>query len=141
MPRVPSLVIFTASAVVVACGPKSEPNAPPPAVTAPTSTAEPEPPAPPTTPEPEAAKGEVKTMYVDAELVDCEGEGPMKCMRVRESESEDWTLFYSPIEGFEHEAGNTYELRVEVLKVDDPPADGSSLRYRLVEVVSKTPAK
>jgi hypothetical protein len=58
-------------------------------------------------------------------------------MQVRESESEEWTYFYAPIEGFEHQEGFRYELRVEVTNVADPPADSSSLRYRLVEVVKK----
>ena len=76
-------------------------------------------------------------MFVGAELADCEGEAPMKCMRVRESQDAEWTYFYDQIEGFTHESGTHYELKVEVTKVDDPPQDGSSLRYKLVEIVSK----
>ncbi len=76
-------------------------------------------------------------LFVHESMVDCEGASPMRCMQVRASESEEWTWFYDRIEGFEHEPGYRYELRVEVTNVDKPPADGSSKRYRLVQVVSK----
>ena len=91
-------------------------------------------------PAPKEAASNVKTMFVDAQLVDCEGAGPMKCMRVRESEDADWMLFYDHIEGFTHEPGKSYQLKVNVDGVSDPPADGSSLRYRLIEIVSQKDA-
>lgn len=64
----------------------------------------------------------------------------MKCMRTRGSESEEWSLFYDRIEGFTHEAGHTYELRVEKTTSANPPADASSFRYRLLEIVKKQKA-
>lgn len=82
-----------------------------------------------------AAKGE--TLFVAEALVDCVGEGPMKCMRVRARPDAEWSLFYDSIEGFEYEEGYRYELRVEVTSVSDPPADASSKRHRLLEIVSK----
>lgn len=88
-----------------------------------------------------AAPAAGERLYVDAELVDCEGgAGPMKCMRTRGAEAEEWTLFYSSIEGFTHEAGHVYELRVEKRTDANPPADGSSIRYRLLEIVKKQKA-
>ncbi|MCZ7672694.1 MAG: DUF4377 domain-containing protein [Chloroflexi bacterium] len=48
------------------------------------------------------------------------------------------SFFYNPIVGFTFEPGYEYELKVMVETVENPPADGSSLRYTLVEVVSKT---
>jgi hypothetical protein len=89
-------------------------------------------------PEPKPGK-QVKTLFVDAELIDCEGEGPMKCLRVREGGSEEWTLLYDGIEGFTHEPGTRYELKVEVSDVSDPPADASSKRLVLIEIVSQQP--
>jgi hypothetical protein len=79
----------------------------------------------------------VETLFVSDALVDCQGESAQKCLQVRSSESEDWRNFYAPIEGFEHEASHVYELRVEVTTVPNAPADAPSLRYRLLEVVSK----
>ncbi len=83
----------------------------------------------------------VKTWFVNDKLVDCVGESPMKCMEVRKGDSGETTLLYSPIEGFSYEEGFTYELKVEVTDVDQPMADASSKRYRLLEVVSKKEIK
>jgi heat shock protein HslJ len=82
-----------------------------------------------------------KTLYVGAELVDCVGVGPMKCMLVKENPEDDYQFFYSEIEGFTFEPGFTYELRVLVEPVANAPADASNLKYTLVEVVSQEPAE
>jgi hypothetical protein len=78
----------------------------------------------------------LKSLFVREARVDCEGEGPMKCLQVRESETEPWTLLYSSIVAFTYEESYAYELRVQV---DTKPDGGRAAgRYRLVEVVSKT---
>jgi hypothetical protein len=79
----------------------------------------------------------VVLMDVAAEPVACVGVGPQQCLRVREHPDTGWTLFYSGIEGFSHERGFEYTLRVAVRAVIDPPADGSSSAYRLVAVLRK----
>lgn len=84
-------------------------------------------------------EGEIKTLFIGPELVDCEGAGPQKCMQVKESPEDEYGLFYSQIEGFKYEEGYEYEIVVEVTKVENPPADASSLKYTLIDVVSKTP--
>jgi heat shock protein HslJ/uncharacterized protein YraI len=89
---------------------------------------------------PEAAPQEI-TLFVGPEKVPCEGEGPMECLQVKETPESEWQLFYNQIEGFEWEPGYIYELRVNLYDVENPPAGGSSLRYELVEVVSKTPVE
>lgn len=81
---------------------------------------------------------ETITLYVDAQTVECVGVGPQECLRVRRAPDAEWELFYDAIEGFEREPGVSYVLRVEVREVADPPADGSSLAYRLVEVLQRT---
>lgn len=78
-----------------------------------------------------------KTLFVGPERVDCVGVAPQKCYKVREDPSEEWVFFYSEIAGFEYEAGYEYELLVREEKVTTPPADGSSLRWELIEVVGK----
>lgn len=80
-----------------------------------------------------------KTLYVGAELVDCVGVGPMQCMLVKENPDDEYQFFYSEIEGFTFEPGYTYELRVLVEPVANAPADASSLKYTLIEVVSQEP--
>lgn len=79
-----------------------------------------------------------KIIIVAAQLVDCEGVGPMKCMRVKEKESDSWGNFYGNIEGFSYEPGYEYVIKVKVEDVKNPPADGSSKKYTLLSQVSKT---
>ncbi|GAB3575337.1 hypothetical protein GCM10027578_39370 [Spirosoma luteolum] len=77
------------------------------------------------------------TLDVAAQERDCMGMGPRKCLYVRENGKGDWQLFYDPIEGFTFEPGYTYTLRVKRQAVENPPADGSSLRYTLVKQLRK----
>lgn len=78
------------------------------------------------------------SMQIAPELANCEGgAGPQECMRVKFEDGEDWQYFYDQIEGFEYEAGYEYTLMVEKVAVTNPPADGSSIRYVLVEEISK----
>jgi heat shock protein HslJ len=122
------LIVF-AAAVLAACQSTPAPGAPD-AATAAVS--------PPVDP---AMSAEVKTMFIAPETKDCTGAGPMTCLQVAESADGPWTLFYDPIDGFTHEPGYLYELKVSVSQRPTPvPADASSLSYTLVEVVSKTAA-
>ena len=91
------------------------------------------------TPEPEGSgsSDNTITLYVDSEQVDCVGVAPQKCLRVKTDPDGEWQLFYAPIEGFEYEAAFIYELKVNTFDVPNQPADASSIRYELVEVVSK----
>ncbi len=79
----------------------------------------------------------VQTLFVREQRVPCQGEAPMQCLQVRNSEAEGWRNFYASIEGFNYEDAHAYELRVEVTRLPNPPMDSSSLRYRLLEVVTK----
>jgi hypothetical protein len=97
---------------------------------------EPETPAEPAT----APEGVSQTLFVASTLADCQGEAPQKCLQVRESASEPYRNLYAGIAGFQHEPGYEYELRVEATAVPDAPADAPSVRYRLLEVVSKRKA-
>ncbi|WP_426478981.1 DUF4377 domain-containing protein [Chryseobacterium sp. CBSDS_008] len=85
-----------------------------------------------------ASAGDEKTFIVGPQTADCTGVAPMKCLQVKENASESWTNFYSNIEGFTYEPGYEYVLKVKTEKVDNPPADASSIKYTLVEQVSKT---
>jgi len=80
-----------------------------------------------------------KILYVDHELVDCQGVIPQKCMKTRTDDKADWQYFYDQIEGFEFAAGYRYKLRVKITKLEDVPQDASSLHYQLIEVLEKTP--
>lgn len=67
---------------------------------------------------------------------------PTTCLQVQRNEFKEggWQQFYSPIEGFEFETGYRYKLEVEEtrLPAGQVPADGSSIRYRLIRVLEKT---
>lgn len=80
---------------------------------------------------------EEKTLFIGPTKVECVGAGPMECYQVKEDPDGEWLLFYNQIAGFEWESGYTYELRVAVHPVENPPADASSLRYELIEVVNQ----
>jgi hypothetical protein len=64
----------------------------------------------------------------------------MECLQVRYTEDGEPELFYDEIAGFEFQEGTSYVIDVRVEPVPSPPADGSSLAYTLVEVVSEEPA-
>jgi heat shock protein HslJ len=90
------------------------------------------------TPAEETEDGEM-IIWVNSKVVDCVGVAPQKCLQYKESKDGEWMNMYSPIVGFEHEAGTLYKLKVRVEQLTNVPADASSLRYELVEVMSKRP--
>jgi hypothetical protein len=54
---------------------------------------------------------------------------------------DDWTLLYQGIKGFKHEQGYVYRLRVREEIIANPPADGSSREWVLVDVIEKIAMK
>ena len=80
----------------------------------------------------------VEDVVIGPELEDCVGVAPMRCMVV------DGELFYEEIEGFEHEEGYRYRIRMERYDPwggEEPPADASARGYRLVEVLERARAQ
>ncbi len=84
------------------------------------------------------SKDNVKIIYVADTKVDCSGVAPQKCLQIKENEDDEWSYFYSDIEGFDYQSGYSYKLKVEVSKIENPPADASSEKYILIEVLEKT---
>lgn len=96
----------------------------------------------PAPPAPSAQDGSVeKVVYVAAETRPCVGVAPTTCLQVREAEDQPWTLHYFGYEGFEHEPGVEYRLRVRGTPVADPPADGSSIHWSLLEILDQRPVQ
>ena len=83
----------------------------------------------------ECSISKTRILYVDSKLVDCVGVSPQQCMLVREDTDSDWQMFYDKIEGFDFQEGMQYKLKVMVTNVENPPADSSSLKYTLIEVL------
>lgn len=71
--------------------------------------------------------------------VDCVGVAPMKCLQYREKGTTDWLNYYGAIEGFEFQEGYRYTLRIAEYAVENPPADASSLRWVLEQVLERQP--
>jgi hypothetical protein len=80
---------------------------------------------------------EMLTLQIDSQYQDCMGMGPMKCLRVKENDASNWQLFYGAIEGFTYEPGYRYTVQVSRETIPDPPADGSSYRYKLLQIVNR----
>lgn len=49
-------------------------------------------------------------------------------------------FYFGEIEGFTFERGNNYKLRIKQITLAHPPMDGGSVRYELIEVLSKKEA-
>ncbi|ABX12911.1 DUF4377 domain-containing protein [Nitrosopumilus maritimus] len=80
---------------------------------------------------------ETKIFHVDSSLVDCVGVGPMKCMQIREDPNSNWQNFYDSIQGFDYAEGKSYKISVKVTDVESPPADASSKKYELIEILDQ----
>ncbi len=69
----------------------------------------------------------------------CFGEGRFQCMLAQEGVqlgTEVWNNFFGGINGFEYEGGFIYNLEVRTRIIENPPADGSSIAYDLVRIIS-----
>ncbi len=72
------------------------------------------------------------------------GAGKMNCLNVHKGKDlsdSNWEHFYANIEGFEFEEGYMKKIKVKETKLNlkDVPADGSSIKYELVEELDKQP--
>ncbi len=70
--------------------------------------------------------------------VDCQGVAPQKCLQIKKNTQKEWEYFYRNIEGFNYEEGYEYVIEVSQEKIKNPPADGSSIKYKFVKLISKT---
>lgn len=80
-----------------------------------------------------------KRLFIAAATKNCSaGVLQKECLQVKYDQDEQkWELFYEPIEGFKYEKGYEYELLVMDERVDNPAADGSSIRYKLIKEISR----
>jgi hypothetical protein len=80
---------------------------------------------------------EIVAFFIHPQLVDCVGVGPMKCMQIRENENSEWQNFYDKIQGFDFVQGVSYQITVKITDVENPPADASSKKYELIEIIKQ----
>lgn len=84
-----------------------------------------------------SASAQKKFIYVGAERKPCSGVAPMECLQVREDKTADWRLYHGEIVGFTHVPGTEYRLRILEDRVENAPADASSVRWFLDLVVEQ----
>ena len=83
-----------------------------------------------------------KTVFVAADVQPCTaGVARTTCLQVRETEDQPWTLHYFGYEGFQHQPGVEYRLRVRGTPVANPPADASSVHWSLIEILDQKPKR
>jgi heat shock protein HslJ len=78
-----------------------------------------------------------KNIWVAAHKAECQGVSQNQCFLIKDEKSKDWELFYDAIKGFKWEKGFEYQLLVEETKIDNPPADGSSIQWKLIKIINK----
>lgn len=62
-----------------------------------------------------------------------------QCLQVKwTKDQKEWENFSGIIDGFTYEPGYEYELIIKAEEVENPPADVSSLKWKLIKQVSKT---
>ena len=70
----------------------------------------------------------------------CTGFIQQKCYLVQEGDAidtENWSLFYDEIEGFEFVPGFIYDLYVNIIERNPVPQDIGKYRYVLIQILSK----
>lgn len=82
--------------------------------------------------------------WINGSKVDCSGVGPVKCLQIQKSDTlqpGNWQNLYTEIEGFNFQSGYLYKVKISESKLEPSkiPADGSSIKYKLVEILEKMP--
>lgn len=81
------------------------------------------------------AKNEI--LIVADQKASCRGIVAQDCLQAKHLNEESFSLFRQNIENFKFIPGYFYVLEVRVLTVANPPADSSSLKYRLRKVLAR----
>jgi len=79
------------------------------------------------------------TIEVAENRVPCMTMFETTCLQVREHANDPWQGFSDTIEGFHYVPGFRYMLRIREREIPNPPADGSSVTWRLLAVLAKSP--
>lgn len=87
-------------------------------------------------------KSDYKTIYIGPVTQPCSTESmETECLQIKwTNDQAEWENFFGQIEGFNFEAGYEYQLIVKEEKVENPPADAASVKYKLIREVSKVKA-
>jgi heat shock protein HslJ len=79
--------------------------------------------------------------WIHSAKVDCIGVEKRVCLQIQKGDelniNNEWNLFYSQIIGFDYQPGFIYKLNIKEDIIENPAADGSSIKYKLLEVLEK----
>ncbi|OWY28343.1 META and DUF4377 domain-containing protein [Herbaspirillum robiniae] len=84
-----------------------------------------------------APDAQVAELYVAPVRARCTGVAPMQCLQVRREPKGPWELWYAPIDGFHFKTGTAYRIRIVGTPVANPPADGSSISWKLDKILEQ----
>jgi len=86
----------------------------------------------------------IDSLWINSEKMDVESVtgGTLNCYQAQENEfvnESDWRSLCQGIEGFDDQYETGYIYNISVIKTDikNPPQDGSSVSYKLKEILSK----
>lgn len=83
----------------------------------------------------------LKTLYISAEVVECQGADEPACLLVRENPADNYSVWVEPIDGFTHIESFTYEITVQVETVGDDTENEGTTTYSLVEIIAIEPTE
>lgn len=78
-----------------------------------------------------------KILYIADAKVPCVGTS-QECLQIKEEGTTEWISFYNKIEGFDYKEGFFYKIKVDILDTENSPADGSTMSYKLIEILDKS---
>lgn len=83
----------------------------------------------------------LRTIIIADHTAECVGVAPQTCLLTKPAgqadSPSDWEYRYSGIDGFEYEPNYEYTLLIQNTTIKNPPADASSIRSKLIEVIEK----
>jgi len=77
------------------------------------------------------------TLYIAPKQVDCIGASDQRCYLIRRSTEGNWIMHYQDIVGLDYELGFSYKIKVRKENIKNPPLDGATYKYHIVDILEK----
>ena len=82
------------------------------------------------------AQENTKIIWVAHFKADCVGVAPQKCYLIKDNMYDPWMYWYNEIERLDWQKGYAYEVVVAEERIENSPADASSINLRVVELLT-----
>ncbi len=79
-----------------------------------------------------------KEFFVGDFVSHCQTITDRYCLKYNEDDGNERVNLFEKIDGFDYQVGYKYQLKILQTKINNPPADGSSYKYKLLEKSSET---